>query len=218
VAALIRVAVIDNDEWALTLPSGQIEQTPGLELVYCGSAVEEYLASDVRADVVLLDLMMEDGSSPAANVTRICESGARVLVVSTHGEPLFVRAAMRAGASGYLLKAGSASTLADAIRTVHAGNRALTQELAFVINLKPPSLTERQLQVLYLFGTGSTLEGIAARLQVSVATVREHLARTFAKFAAAGDPISTRADAAGRLPDYEVPGGSNNTPDHLARP
>lgn len=216
-AALIRVAVIDNDEWALTLPSGQIEQTPGMELAYCGRAVEEYLASDVRADVVLLDLMMEDGSSPGDNVARICASGARVLVVSTHGEPLFVRAAMRAGASGYLLKAGSATTLADAIRTVHAGDRALTQELAFVINLKPPALTERQLQVLHLFGTGSTLDGIAARLHVSVATVREHLARTFAKFAAAGDPISTRADAAGRLLDYDVP-GSSGTPDHSASP
>jgi hypothetical protein len=78
---------------------------------------------------------------------------------------------------------------------------ALTPELAFIIALQPPKLTERQVEVLHLYGTGCTLDATAHRLRISV---RTHLNRIYAKFAAAGDPIRDREDIPPRVRDYEI--------------
>jgi DNA-binding NarL/FixJ family response regulator len=146
--------------------------------------------------------MLGDDSLPEENVAALCATGTRVLVLSVHGDRQHVRATIRAGASGYLIKGGDRAALADAIRTVHAGEQALTQELAFIISLEPPRLSQRELEVLSLYGTGSTLEATARRLKISVSTVRVHLSRIYAKFAAAGDPIGDRSGLLHRLPDY----------------
>ena len=199
---MIRIAAIDNDPMVLLGQQALIDPVPDLELVATSTTVEEYLESGVRVDVVLLDLMLGDGRAPEENVARLCATGVRVLVVSVHGERQHVKATIRAGASGYLIKGGESATLADAIRTVHQGEQALTQELAFIISLEPPRLSQRELEVLSLYGTGSTLEATARRLGISVSTVRVHLSRIYAKFAAAGDPVGDRSDLVHRLPDY----------------
>lgn len=202
---MIRVAAIDNDPMVLLGQRALIDPVPDLELVATSTTVEEHLAAGGKADVVLLDLMLGDGRPPEENVRTLCAAGARVLVVSVHGERQHVRATIRAGASGYLIKGGDSAALADAIRTVHAGEQALTQELAFIISLEPPRLTQRELEVLSLYGSGSTLEATARRLGISVSTVRVHLSRIYAKFAAAGDPVADRSGLLHRLPDYGLP-------------
>ena len=207
---MIRVAAIDNDPMVLLGQRALIDPVPDLELVATSTNVSEYLAAGTQVDVVLLDLMLGDGKPPEDNVTTLCATGVKVLVVSVHGERQHVRATIRAGASGYLIKGGDQATLADAIRTVHAGERALTQELAFIISLEPPRLTQRELEVLSLYGTGSTLEATARRLGISVSTVRVHLSRIYAKFAAAGDPVGDRSELLHRLPDYGLPPDRNS--------
>jgi DNA-binding NarL/FixJ family response regulator len=202
VAAVIRVAAIDNDPMVLLGQRALIDPVPDLDLVATCTTVEEYLTLGRHVDVVLLDLMLGDGRPPEDNVRALHASGTRVLVASVHGDRKHVRATIRAGASGYLIKGGDQDALADAIRTVHAGDRALTQELAFIISLEPPRLTQRELEVLSLYGTGSTLEATARRLGISVSTVRVHLSRIYAKFAAAGDPVGDRSDLVHRLPEY----------------
>ncbi len=199
---MIRVAAIDNDPMVLLGQRALIDPVPDVDLVATSTTVEQYLALRANVDVVLLDLMLGDGHLPEDNVRALCASGTRVLVASVHGDRKHVRATIRAGASGYLIKGGDPDALADAIRTVHAGERALTQELAFIISLEPPRLTQRELEVLSLYGTGSTLEATARRLGISVSTVRVHLSRIYAKFAAAGDPVEDRSDLVHRLPDY----------------
>lgn len=199
---MISVAAIDNDPMVLLGQRALIDPVPDLELVLTCGCVREYLAAGFDADVVLLDLMLGDDSLPAENVIALCATGTRVLVLSVHGDRQHVRATIRAGASGYLIKGGDRAALADAIRTVHAGEQALTQELAFIISLEPPRLSQRELEVLSLYGTGSTLEATARRLKISVSTVRVHLSRIYAKFAAAGDPIGDRSGLLHRLPDY----------------
>lgn len=199
---MIRIAAIDNDPMVLLGQRALIDPVPDLELVLTCANVREYLAAGCGADVVLLDLMLGDDSLPEENVAALCATGTRVLVLSVHGDRQHVRATIRAGASGYLIKGGDRSALADAIRTVHAGEQALTQELAFIISLEPPRLSQRELEVLSLYGTGSTLEATARRLKISVSTVRVHLSRIYAKFAAAGDPIGDRSGLLHRLPDY----------------
>jgi DNA-binding NarL/FixJ family response regulator len=209
---MIRIAAIDNDPMVLLGQRALIDPVLDLELVATNTDVDQFIASGAQVDVVLLDLMLGDGHPPEENVARLRATGVRVLVVSVHGERQHVRATIRAGASGYLIKGGEQEALADAIRTVHAGEQALTQELAFIISLEPPRLTQRELEVLSLYGTGSTLEATARRLSISVSTVRVHLSRIYAKFAAAGDPVGDRSELLHRLPDYGLPdrnGGTN---------
>lgn len=206
---MIRVAAIDNDPMVLLGQRALIDPVSDVDLVATSTSVDEYLAAGIDVDVVLLDLMLGDGRPPEENVRTLCAAGVRVLVVSVHGERQHVRATIRAGASGYLIKGGDSDVLADAIRTVHAGEQALTQELAFIISLEPPRLTQRELEVLSLYGTGSTLEATARRLGISVSTVRVHLSRIYGKFAAAGDPVGDRSELLHRLPDYGIPDRNN---------
>jgi two-component system, NarL family, nitrate/nitrite response regulator NarL len=210
VAELIRIAAIDNDPMVLLGQRALIDPVADLSLVCTTTDVAGYLAANINADVVLLDLMLGDDSQPEENVARLCATGTRVLVLSVHGDRQHVRATIRAGASGYLIKGGDRAALTDAIRTVHAGEQALTQELAFIISLEPPHLSQRELEVLSLYGTGSTLEATARRLKISVSTVRVHLGRIYGKFAAAGDPVGDRSGLLYRLPDYGLERAKEN--------
>jgi DNA-binding NarL/FixJ family response regulator len=186
---MIRVAVIDNDK---LVPAGLRALLSGyadIDLGYAGVSVRDFLDAAVPVDVVLLDLQLEDGTAPAANVTALRGTGARVLVISVHGDRRHIRATIRAGASGYLIKDDDGAKLAEAIRTVHSGSLALTTELMSIISDDPPELSPQELQVLYLYGTGSTLAATARRLGIAIPTVRSYLDRIRAKWAATDEPV-----------------------------
>jgi DNA-binding NarL/FixJ family response regulator len=189
-AGMIRVAVVDNDK---LVPAGLrvlLGDTTDITVTHVATTVAEYLAADdTGADVVLLDLRLEDGTDPAANVGALHATGAAVLVISVHGDRRHVRATIRAGASGYLIKDDDMNKLADAIRSVHTGHLALTTELMTLINDDPPELSPQELHVLYLYGTGSTLAATARRLGIAIPTVRSYLDRIRAKWAATDEPV-----------------------------
>jgi DNA-binding NarL/FixJ family response regulator len=189
-AGMIRVAVVDNDK---LVPAGLrvlLADTSDITVTRVATTVAEYLAADdTGADVVLLDLRLEDGTDPAANVGALHATGAAVLVISVHGDRRHVRATIRAGASGYLIKDDDMDKLADAIRSVHSGRLALTTELMTLINDDPPELSPQELHVLYLYGTGSTLAATARRLGIAIPTVRSYLDRIRAKWAATDEPV-----------------------------
>jgi two-component system, NarL family, nitrate/nitrite response regulator NarL len=189
VAGVIRVAVIDNDRLVPAGLKALLSDAADIAIVATATSVAELLAAGVPADVVLLDLQLDDGSHPAGNVATLHATGARVLVISVHGDRWHVRATIRAGASGYLIKDDDADKLACAIRTVHSGQLALTTELMTIINDDPPELSPQELQVLYLYGTGSTLAATARRLNIAIPTVRSYLDRIRAKWAATADPV-----------------------------
>ena len=189
---MIRIAVIDNDKLVPAGLRALLADTTDITLVHTATTVTDYLAAQTAGpatDVVLLDLQLEDGTDPAANVTALRGTGAAVLVISVHGDRRHVRATIRAGASGYLIKDDDADKLADAIRTVHTGHLALTTELMTLINDDPPELSPQELHVLYLYGTGSTLAATARRLDIAIPTVRSYLDRIRAKWAATDEPI-----------------------------
>ncbi|HKT00583.1 MAG TPA: response regulator transcription factor [Rugosimonospora sp.] len=186
---MIRVAVIDNDKLVPAGLRALLAGTGDIQLVHAATAVSEHLAAAPRADVVLLDLRLEDGTEPAANVATLRGSGVRVLVFSVHGDRRHVRATVRAGASGYLIKDDDAAKLADAIRNVHSGQLALTTELMSLINDDPPELSPQEARALYLYGTGSTLAATARRMGVTIPTVRSYLTRIRAKWAAIDEPV-----------------------------
>ncbi|GAA3396344.1 response regulator transcription factor [Cryptosporangium minutisporangium] len=186
---MIRVAIVDNDK---LVPAGLRALLTGaddIDVVHAATTVSVHLTEAPPADVVLLDLRLEDGTDAAANVARLRRSGARVLVFSVHGERRHVRATVRAGASGYLVKDDDATKLADAIRSVHNGQVALTAELMSLINDDPPELSPQEARALYLYGTGSTLAATARRMGVTIPTVRSYLTRIRTKWAAVAEPV-----------------------------
>jgi len=202
---MIRVAVIDNDKLVPAGLRALLADTDDITLVHTATTVADHLTARAKADVVLLDLRLEDGTDPAANVATLHATGAAVLVHSVHGDRRHVRATIRAGACGYLIKDDDADKLADAIRTVHNGQLALTTELMTIINDDPPELSPQELSVLYLYGTGSTLAATARRLGIAIPTVRSYLDRIRAKWAAADQPVE---DIRALIHEYPHPDNS----------
>jgi len=155
------------------------------------------LARQTRPDVALLDVEMPGLDGIAATVElRAALPSCRVLVVTTFGRPGYLRRAMAAGASGFVVKDTPARQLADAVRRVAAGLRVVDPTLAAETLARGTSpLTPRETDVLRASSDGGTVADIAAQLALSEGTVRHHLS------AAIGKPgARTRAEAV-RLAD-----------------
>ena len=115
----------------------------------------------------------------------------RVLVVTTFGRPGYVRRALDAGASGFVVKDTPARALADAVRRVHAGLRVVDPTLATeTLTAGTSPLTARERDVLVAARSGGTASAFARELHLSEGTVRNHLSAAIGKTGAA-----TRAEA-----------------------
>jgi two-component system response regulator DesR len=143
------------------------------------------LAREQRPDVVLTDIEMPElsGLELAAELKRLGHP-ARVIILTTFARPGYLRRALEAGASGYLLKDSPSDRLADAIRRVHAGGRAIDPELAVEAWTDEDPLTERERQVLRLAGEGRSGPEIARALDLSEGTIRNYLSEAISKLGA----------------------------------
>jgi two-component system response regulator DesR len=136
-----------------------------------------------RPDVALLDIEMpgRSGLDNAAEL-RTALPSCRVLIVTAFGRPGYLRRAMEAGASGFLVKDGPVSQLAAAIRRVLAGERVVDPALAAdALSAGPNPLTDREREVLAAAADGSTIADIAGRLHLSESTVRNYLSAAIGK-------------------------------------
>jgi len=135
------------------------------------------------ADVTMLDVEMPglDGISAAAAVRRAVPT-CRVLMVTTFGRPGYLRRAMQAGASGFVVKDTPARQLAEAVRRVHSGLRVVDPMLAAESLTSGDSpLTEREVEVLKAASDGGTVADIAKAAMLSEGTVRNYLSAAMAK-------------------------------------
>ncbi|MET0328594.1 MAG: response regulator transcription factor, partial [Luteimonas sp.] len=105
----------------------------------------------------------------------------RVVIVTTFARAGFLRRALDAGVGGYLLKDAPAEQLAEALRRVHDGGRAIDPQLALEAWSEPDPLTERERQALRLAGEGMGAAEIAAQLNLSHGTVRNYLSEAIGK-------------------------------------
>ena len=140
-------------------------------------------AREHRPDVALLDVDMPglDGLAAAAILTSEVPS-CRVMIVTTFGRPGFLRRAMEAGVSGFVVKDAPAELLADAVRRVWAGERVVDPALAAATLAGGTSpLTGRERDVLVAARDGASVAVIATRVFLSEGTVRNHLSSAIAK-------------------------------------
>jgi len=153
-------------------------------------ALEAVLAQ--KPDVFITDIEMPlmTGLDVAAELKRR-KTGTRVIIVTTFARSGYLRRALEAGASGYLLKDMRAEELADAVRRVQRGLRVIDPELATEAWGELDPLTDRERQVLRLAGEGLQSGDIAAQLQLSEGTVRNYLSEAISKMGA-----SNRVEAA----------------------
>jgi DNA-binding NarL/FixJ family response regulator len=196
----IRVLIVDDQELVRTGFRLFLETQPGLAVVGEAGDGEEAIerVRELRPDVVLMDIRMPtmDGVEATAKLTSgAIEPAPRVLVLTTFDLDEYVYAAMKAGASGFLLKDARREQLVTAIRTVAAGESLLapsvTRRLIEDFCSRPApgvtvpdqleSLSERELDVLRLMARGRSNAEIAGELFISETTVKSHVARILAK-------------------------------------
>ena len=138
-----------------------------------------------KPDVLLTDIEMPEmsGLELAAEMKQR-KLATRVIILTTFARPGYLRRALDAGAAGYLLKDAPAANLAEAVRKVHAGGRAVDPELAAEAWSEEDPLSDRERQVLRLAAEGSTSAEIGLALHLSEGTVRNYLSEAMSKLGA----------------------------------
>lgn len=145
-----------------------------------------------KPDVFITDIEMPEltGLDVAAELKRR-RAPSRIIILTTFARAGYLRRALEAGASGYLLKDMKAEQLAESVRRVHQGLRVIDPELATEAWAEPDPLTDRERQVLRLAGDGMASVDIADKLGLSEGTVRNYLSEAISKTGA-----SNRVEAA----------------------
>src|SRR5436190_602169 len=188
----IRVILADDHPIVRLGIRTELEKLEGVELVGEASdgreAVE--MAKDLQPDVVFMDISMPGlrGLEATAAITKQCPK-VRVIILSRWDNEEYYWGALRAGASGYLLKKGGVGELGTALKRVMGGEIYLSKEISNRLVKKFPlqriaqtrspleQLTERQREILQLIAEGQTTKAIALILKVSPKTVEYHRAK-----------------------------------------
>ena len=206
---MIRILIAEDQALVRGAIVALLGLEPDLEVVADVARGDEIvpMALEVRPDVALLDIEMPglDGLSAAAQL-RTALPSCRTIVVTTFGRPGYLRRAMEAGASGFLLKDAPAAQLAEAIRRVAAGGRVVDPALALDALAEGTNpLSPREREVLAASTETATIAGLALRLSLSEGTVRNHLSAAIQKVGARNRAEAARiAEEKGWLaPDVE---------------
>jgi DNA-binding NarL/FixJ family response regulator len=203
----IRLMVVDDHPIGRDAVARDLAEE-GFEVVATadGVAAAGRRAAVVKPDVVVMDMQLADGTGVQATAEVLAVSPtSRVLVLSASDERDDVLEAVKAGATGYLVKSASRSELADAARATAAGRAVFTPSLAGLVlgeyrriaaapdsGPARPSLTERETEVLRFVAKGLSARQIAEKLSLSHRTVENHVQATFRKLQVANRVELTR--------------------------
>lgn len=181
---MIRVLLVEDQAMVRGALSALLRLESDLDVI--GSAADgedawAQLQRD-RPDIVVTDIEMPRLTGLEL-AQRIRERGVecRVVILTTFARPGFLRRALDAGVSGYLLKDAPAEQLAEALRKVHRGGRAIDPQLALEAWSGDDPLNDRERQVLRLAGEGLSAGEIAEQLHLSQGTVRNYLSEAIGK-------------------------------------
>ena len=192
----IRVAIVDDQELVRMGLRMVLDAQPDITVIAeaADGAEAIALAAAGGVDVMLMDVRMPglDGIAATEKITSV-DGSPRVLVLTTFDLDEYAFAALRAGASGFLLKDARPPELLGAIRAVHSGDAALAPRVTarmienFVDGPAPANndrldvLTPREREILVAIGEGLTNDELAARFYLSISTIKTHISRLLQK-------------------------------------
>jgi two-component system, NarL family, response regulator DesR len=184
----VRIMIAEDQTMVRQALVALLELEPDIEVIAQAADGNEAvaMARKHQPEVAVLDIEMPGltGIEVAGELKR-GEFAGKIVIVTTFDRPGYLRAAMAAGASGFLLKDAPAADLATAIRRVAAGERVVDQSLAAAALAQGESpLTERETEVLAASAGHDAIAVIAARLHLSNGTVRNHLSAAIQKLGA----------------------------------
>ncbi|MEV7693183.1 response regulator transcription factor [Microbacterium sp. NPDC089189] len=199
---MTRVAFIDDHESVRLGVEAACARTGSTDVVFSGATVTAYFAwrcgNEERADVVVLDLTLGDGTTVSENVTRLTDDGSSVVIYSVADRPAAVREALHAGAVGVISKAAPIADVVGAITTVARGDVLNTVEWASAIAgdraFADAQLSTREREVLKLYAAGLPLKIVADRLGIAFSTAKENITRIRVKYVDVGRPAPTKVD------------------------
>ena len=185
----IRILVADDHPMLREGVMAVIEAQPGFEIVGEAADGAEAIAlfRKLRPDVTLMDLQMPGvGGIEAIQTIRSDFPDAHIIVLTTYAGDVQALRALKAGASGYLLKSALRKELTDTIRKVHAGRKHIPPEIAeqIAIHAADEFLSDREISILQLVAAGKANKQIARQLSISEETVKAHLKNIFGKLGA----------------------------------
>jgi len=190
----IRVVIAEDQGMVLGALAALLEIEGDITVISKARNGKEALALVLKQkpDVLITDIEMPDltGLDVAVELKRL-RAGTRVIILTTFARTGYLRRALDAGASGYMLKDMPAEQLAEAVRRVNQGLRVIDPQLATEAWGDPDPLTDRERQVLRLAGEGMASSDIASELGLSDGTVRNYLSDAISKLGA-----SNRTEAA----------------------
>ena len=182
--SMIRVLLAEDQAMVRGALSALLKLEADIDVVGTAADGEEAwrLLQQLKPDLLVTDIEMPGltGLELAQRMQRH-ELACKVVIVTTFARPGFLRRALEAGVGGYLLKDSPAEQLADALRKVHRGGRAIDPELAVEAWSDADPLNDRERQVLRLAGEGRSAGDIAERLNLSQGTVRNYLSEAIGK-------------------------------------
>ena len=193
---MIRVLLAEDQAMVRGALSALLKLESDLDVIGCAADGEEAWQMIQRAaaegngpDVVVTDIEMPRMTGlELAQRIRERAVDCKVVILTTFARPGFLRRALDAGVSGYLLKDAPADQLAEALRKVHRGGRAIDPQLALEAWSGDDPLNDRERQVLRFAGEGMSAGDIAEQLHLSQGTVRNYLSEAIGKLGV-GDRI-----------------------------
>ncbi|MFJ6099380.1 response regulator transcription factor [Williamsia muralis] len=190
-----RIGVVDDHPSIVAGLRALLDEQPDLCFVAGAATVPELLEQTHDLDLVILDLRLDDGSSPQSNVEALLDLDIPAIAYTSGDEAYLVRLAASAGVRAVLRKNVSEEELLKALRAALSGQEAPTVDWAAAIDADEDfvDLSPQLRRVLELYATGESTAGVAKAMDLSPETVADYVGRIRRKYVAVGRPAPTRS-------------------------
>lgn len=192
------IGAIDDHPFMSTVLAEVVAAVPGARFHGLVASVAELLAQDERPEVAILDLRLQDGSSPEENLQALAAAGIATVVYTSGESRYLLQSAVRGGAEAVVRKSAPTRDLVEALRAVLEGRAQLSAEVAASIDtderIGDAGLSPREREVLALYADGHTTVSVAHRLGISVHTVDKYVKEIRSKYTRVGRDSGTKVD------------------------
>lgn len=197
----MKLAILDDHQVvADSLKNHLLDTLTDAEFVYCGGNIDEICDASVKLlpDLVIVDLDLGDNKTPAMVVSKVAETGVRVLVLSASTDSADVLSALSAGAIGYITKHASSEELIEAIvDAVEKNEVKISPYVAGAlaeISQDSVRLSAQEKRALVLYASGLKLEAVARRMNIAPSTAKQYIDRVKSKYQQQGRAVHTKTD------------------------